>query len=136
MTIAVVALAAFAIVFYSVREALVRTDRAAKAEVAQATAEGAAAGWQTTADTEGRMRRSETARADALAKELADDDQRKADGPADPDARGRVLSAWGVASRLATAEGGDEPGPVSDPAATEARPGDDQTTQRGTHNHD
>jgi hypothetical protein len=125
--VAAIAIAAITAISMAWREALRRTDRAATAEVATARAEGAAAGWQTTADTEGRLRRAESARADALEQELADADQDASDHP-QPGARERVLAGWRRASaELAavpgpTPAGGDGEGPVSDPAAADREP--------------
>lgn len=77
-----------------------------------------------TAETADRLRRAETIRADTLEEELANDDHTHLDTPV-PGARVRVLAGWHRASTEASgaATVGNDPGPVSVPAATDRAAG-------------
>lgn len=126
IALASVALAAIAVVGWAMREILRRTDRAETAEVRAARAEGAASGWQVTADTSERLRRAETVRADSLEEELAHADQTHASTP-DATSRVRVLAHWRDAAKLtaahpATADDSDGAGPLPVPGPAVTKP--------------
>lgn len=70
------------------------------------------------ADTADRLRRIETARADALEEEISHADQTAIDHP-DSGARDRVLARWRDANAAAATVSGDAAGPLSDPGAAD-----------------